>query len=308
MPHDHGHGHHHHHVDPEAGDRRVAMAVGVNLLLTVVQVIGGLMAGSLALIADALHNFSDAVSLIIAFGARRIARRPADKAMTFGYGRAEVVAALINYTTLVVIGLYLVYEAVMRLMAPEPVAGWTVVWVAAVALAIDLVTAALTWSMSKESSNIRAAFLHNIADAAGSLAVIVTGALILLYDWRLLDPLATLGIAGYILWQSLVEVGGVIRVLMLGTPPDLEPAEVVAAIRAIDGVGDVHHVHLWQMQENEAALDAHLVVDDGDWQRAEQVKAAVKAMMADRFRLGHVTLDLEVAGHACTRPLLYGHG
>ena len=308
MSHDHSHGHGHAHVDPEAGDARVALAIAVNLGLTVVQVIGGLFSGSLALIADALHNFSDAISLIIAFGARRIARRPADKDMTFGYARAEVVAALINYTTLIVIGLYLLYEAAMRAFDPQPVAGWTVVWVAGVALAVDLVTAVLTFTMSKSSMNIRAAFLHNVADAAGSLAVIVTGILILLYDWRLLDPIATAGIAGYILWQSFREIGGVIRVLMLGSPPDLEPARVVAAIRAVAGVEDVHHVHLWQMQENEAALDAHLVLRAEEWGEAEVIKARVKDRLGGAFHLHHVTLDLECRASGCAEPQLYGHG
>ena len=125
--------HHHHHIDPEDGDRRVALAVVVNLGLTVAQVIGGILSGSLALIADALHNFSDAISLIIAFGARKIARRPADADMTFGYGRAEVVAALINYTTLIVIGLYLLYEAAMRFIDPQGVDGWLVVIIAGIA-------------------------------------------------------------------------------------------------------------------------------------------------------------------------------
>src|SRR6056297_2139507 len=120
--------HHHHHVDPEAGDRRVIAAVVVNLGLTIAQIIGGILSGSLALIADALHNFSDAISLLIAFAARKIARWPRDATMTFGYGRAETVAALINYTTLIIIGVYLLYEATMRLFAPEPVDGWLVVW------------------------------------------------------------------------------------------------------------------------------------------------------------------------------------
>ncbi len=125
--------HHHHHVDPEAGDAKVLWAVGVNLALTVVQIIGGIWAGSLALVADAIHNLSDAVSLGIAFAARKIARRPADAAMTFGYGRAEIVAALVNYTTLIVIGVYLVYEAILRLINPADVDGWLVVIIAGVA-------------------------------------------------------------------------------------------------------------------------------------------------------------------------------
>ena len=175
MPHGDHHGHHHYHIDPDAGDTRLVWAVAVNVGLTVAQVIGGILSGSLALIADALHNFSDAISLIIAVLARRIARRPADAGMSFGYGRAEIVAALVNYTTLTVLALYLIYEGIMRALNPQPIDGWLVVWIAVAALVVDLATAALTLAMSRRSMNIRAAFLHNLADALGSVAVIVAG-------------------------------------------------------------------------------------------------------------------------------------
>jgi cobalt-zinc-cadmium efflux system protein len=302
-----GHGHGHAHADRNAGDARIAAAVAVNLGLTVVQVVGGILSGSLALIADALHNFSDAISLVIAFGARRIARRPANSDMTFGYGRAEVVAALINYTTLIVIGLYLVVEAVGRLLAPEPVHGWTVVWVAAVALAIDLVTAALTYSMAKTSLNIRAAFIHNVADALGSVGVIVAGTLIILFGWHIVDPLVTILIAGYILWHAFSDIGGVIRILMLGSPPDLASEDVVAAMLEVPGVADVHHTHVWQMEEHAASLDAHLVIAAGAWHRADAIKAEVKRVVADRFAIRHATLEIECAAHACRDLETYGH-
>ncbi len=292
-------GHGHHHVDPSAGDKRVALAILVNLGLTVAQIVGGIMAGSLALIADALHNFSDAISLIIAFAARKIARRPADAAMTFGYGRAEIVAALINYTTLILIGLYLAYEAVLRFADPQPVDGWLVVIIAGIALTVDLVTAALTYTLSKSSVNIRAAFLHNVADALGSVAVIIAGVAILLYDWRLVDPLVTLLIAGYILWQSFHEIGGVIRILMLGSPPDMDINAVAAALRDIDGVASVHHLHLWQMQEHTVALQAHVVIDAGRWSDADAIKARIKTLCAEKLGIAHATLELECAAHAC---------
>ena len=294
-----GHHHHHHHMDPGAGDARVAWAVVVNLALTVAQLIGGIVSGSLAMIADAIHNLSDAFSLIIAFFARKIARRPADGKMTFGYGRAEVVAALINYTTLVVIGFYLVYEAVMRFIEPSGVDGWLVVIIAGVALAVDVITALLTYSLSKESVNIRAAFLHNVADALGSIAVIFAGTLIILYDWLWIDPAVTLMIAGYILWMSVSETGNVIRILMLGAPPEPSATQVVETIVAIDGVQSVHHLHLWQMQEHEAALEAHVVIDAGRWSDADAIKQAVKARLKHEFDLVHTTLELECARHAC---------
>jgi cobalt-zinc-cadmium efflux system protein len=300
--------HGHHHPTEGAGDRRIITAIAVNLALTVVQVVGGMFAGSLALVADALHNFSDAVSLVIAFVARRIARRPSDATMTFGYGRAEIVAALVNYTTLIIIGLWLVYEALLRFIQPEAVDGWLVVVIAAAALAVDAVTALLTYALSKTSVNMRAAFLHNIADALGSIAVIVAGTLILLYDWRLVDPAVTLLIAGYILWQSLREIAPVIRILMLGSPRDIGTAEVIERMRSVAGVEDVHHAHFWQMDEHRNAVEAHLVIAPGAWSRADAIKAKVKALLVCEFGIRHSTLDLERAEDACIDAESIGHG
>lgn len=300
-----GHGHHHH-VDPGSGDRRVFAAIAVNLGLTVGQIVGGIVSGSLALIADALHNFSDAIALIIAFAARRIARRPRDADMTFGYGRVEAVAALVNYTTLIVLGVYLLYEAALRFVDPQPVDGWLIVVIAGVALVVDAVTATLTYTMSKTSVNIRAAFLHNVADALGSIAVIVAGSLILLFDWRLIDPIVTAMIAGYILWQCSREIGPVVRILMLGSPPEIETRAVLDAMRGIEGVADVHHAHFWQMDEHRAALDAHVVVAEGRWRDADAIKARVKAILSDRFDIDHTTLEIECARHACDTPPDFG--
>ena len=243
MPHDHGHAH----IDPESGDRRVSIAIWANALLTVAQIVGGIFAGSLALIADALHNFSDMASLVIAFVARKIARRPADERMTFGYGRIEVVAALINYTTLIIVGVYLIYEGGMRMIDPPKVAGWTVVILGGIALVVDTLTALLTYSMQRGSVNIRALFLHNLSDAFASVAVVAGGTLIILYDMRWVDPAITIGIALYILYLAVTEIGGPVRTLMLGSPPDINGTDVVESIRAVEGVHDLHHVHLWQM-------------------------------------------------------------
>ncbi|WDE12395.1 cation diffusion facilitator family transporter [Thalassomonas haliotis] len=299
---------HHHHIDPDAGDKRVFGAIAVNFALTLVQIIGGLVSGSLALIADAIHNLSDALALVIAFAARKIARQPANAQMTYGYGRAEVVAALINYTSLILLGVYLSYEAVLRFFNPQGVDGWLVIIIAAFALVVDLLTALLTFRLSKESMNIRAAFLHNVADALGSVAVIVAGTLILLYDWQLVDPLVTLMIAGYILWQSLTEIAPVIRILMLGSPADIDTRAVLAEVKSLPGIDSVHHLHLWQMQEHQNALDAHIVLEPEQWQRADAIKAEVKALLAKRFAIRHSTLELECSRHVCQNPAIIGHG
>lgn len=304
MPHDHGHAH----LDPKSGDRRVAIAIWANGLLTVAQILGGIVSGSLALIADAIHNFSDMASLLIAFGARKIARRPADARMTYGYGRVEIVAALINYTTLVVIGAWLLYEGAMRLVDPPQVAGWTVIVMGGVALIVDTLTAALTYSMQKDSTNIRALFLHNLSDALASVAVVAGGTLILLYDWRWVDPAVTIGIAAYILYLALTEIGGPIRTLMLGTPPGLDVERLLERLEAAEGVSGLHHLHVWQMQEHEAALEAHVVVSDADWPRAEEIKDRLRALCRDEFGIGHTTFELERPGAGCPDAQRVGHG
>ncbi|SFH21311.1 cation diffusion facilitator family transporter [Sulfitobacter dubius] len=299
--------HDHAHIDPESGDRRVSLAIWANALLTVAQIVGGVFAGSLALIADALHNFSDMASLVIAFVARKIARRPADARMTFGYGRIEIVAALINYTTLILVGIYLIYEGGMRMIDPPEVAGWTVVILGAVALVVDTLTALLTYSMQKDSVNIRALFLHNLSDALASVAVIIGGTLIILYDLRWVDPAITIGIALYILYLALTEIGGPIRMLMLGSPPDMDAGAVVEAMNNVDGVRDVHHVHLWQMQEHEVALDCHVVLVGRDWSDLEVVKQEVKKKLANDFGITHSSLEFETSANAHVGASLFGH-
>ncbi|NOX49058.1 MAG: cation transporter, partial [Gammaproteobacteria bacterium] len=219
--------HDHHHDVDSMNDRRLGWAIAINMFLTLAQVVGGIISGSLALIADALHNFSDAASLLIALIARKIGRQPADHFKTFGYKRAEVIAALINLVTLVLVGFYLIYEALWRVFEPQIIEGWMVVIVASIALVIDVATALLTYRMSKNSMNIRAAFLHNVSDALASLGVIIAGSLIILYDWYWTDTLLTLLIAGYVLYQAATLLPKTIHILMEGTPEDISINDVI---------------------------------------------------------------------------------
>jgi cobalt-zinc-cadmium efflux system protein len=303
--HAHAHGHAHAHADPAAmGDAKLFWAIAANMALTVGQVVGGLISGSLALVADALHNFSDAAALLLALIARKIGRKPADAARSFGYRRAEVIAALINLTVLVILGLFLIYEAAWRLVEPQPIDGWIVVVVAGLALAVDLATVLLTLRLSQQSINVKAAFVHNLADAAASVAVIVGGALILLYGWVWIDALLTAAIAFYVLWQGLTLMPQTIHLLMEGAPSEIARPDVVAAMGAVAGVESVHHVHIWRLDEERTALEAHVVVSDeavaaGDLARLEAIKAELKHLLGERFAIAHSTLEFERAGAAC---------
>ena len=196
-------GHHHHHNKSDS-DTSLFFAIAINIVLTLAQVIGGIISGSLSLIADALHNLSDATSLGIAVFARAISRKPADEFKTFGYQRAEIVAALINLTLLITISFYLIYEAVWRIIEPQIITGWIIVLVAGIALIVDIATALITYKRSKNSINMKAAFLHNLSHALVSIGVIFAGTLILLYDWYWVDTLVTFLISGFILLQGLL--------------------------------------------------------------------------------------------------------
>lgn len=288
----------HHHEVESMSDVKLIWAVFVNIGLTVAQVIGGIVSGSLALIADALHNFSDAASLGLALFARKIGRRPADKLMTFGYGRAEIVAALINLTTLVIVGLYLLIEAINRYLDPQPVEGWTVIIVAGIALVIDIGTAMLVYKESKHSLNIKAAFLHNVSDALASVGVVVAGVLILLYDLYVADLVMTVLIAAYVLYQGLSLLPKTIKLLMGAVPDDVEFEAIVEALRNVNGVRDLHHVHVWSLDEHSRALEAHLVPADSSLRAFESVKAETRRILKERFSIAHATLEacVDVSG------------
>ncbi|MEQ8736738.1 MAG: cation diffusion facilitator family transporter, partial [Rhodospirillaceae bacterium] len=166
----------------------------------------------------------------------------------------------------------------------------------------------LTWSMQKGSVNIRALFLHNLSDALASVAVIFGGSMILLYDLRWVDPLITILIAAYILYLAFTEIGGVIRTLMLGSPPEIDTDAVIDAVSGVDGVVEIHHAHFWQMAEHEAALDTHVVIDKDRWDDLESIKLAIKTRLEDKFGVRHSTLEFERSDRKHQDAQLYGHG
>ena len=286
----HSHGHAHSHGPHHHGDAAIGWAVVVNLALTAAQIAGGYAADSTALIADGIHNLSDALALALAFGARRLSRRAATPDWSYGWGRAETVAAFVNYLALIAISLWLAVEALGRLADPPQVAGGLVMGLAGFALIVDLATAALVWRAAKDSANIRAAFLHNLADAGVSVAVIAGGALIWAFGWNLDDPILTLAISAVILWHIGIEIGPVFRMLMLAAPLGSDPGAVLSALRALPGVMDAHHLHLWQIDERRAAASVHLVVGGDD---SFAVTRAAKEILARRFAIAHATIEIE---------------
>ncbi|MDA3874101.1 MAG: cation diffusion facilitator family transporter [Kiritimatiellae bacterium] len=296
------HNHQHSHGVEDVGDGILLWTVIVNLGLSVFEFGAGLVSGSVALMADALHNTNDAAALLIAYIARKISRKGADEQFTFGYRRAELIGAMIQLTALILVGLYLVVEAVQRFFDPHPLLGLWIMGASMVALVVDIATAWLLWAMSKGSLNVRAAFLHNLTDAGASLAVLIGGAAIFWLDWTWVDPLISLGIAGYILWMSIGMIRRTSTILMEGSPPDFPFDELRDAVKALDGVADLHHLHVWELDEHHRALEAHIVIDPAfeDSPAARRnLRQRVKNTLADSFDIAHSTLEIETAEHPC---------
>lgn len=294
------HEHNHSHGTEDVSDTVLLWTVIVNLGLSVFEFVAGLISGSVALMADALHNTNDAGALLVAYIARKISRKGADAKFTFGYRRAELIGAMIQLTALIVIGLYLVYEACRRFFQPEPLQGGWIMAAAGVALIVDVVTAWLLWSMSKGSLNVKAAFLHNLTDAGASIAVLLGGAAIYWLEWNWVDPLLTLIIAGYILWMSWGLLKRTSSILMEGAPEGLDLDEVQKQVEALDGVIGMHHIHIWELDEDCRALEAHVVTDtEVNFNETVGIKRKIKELLQDQFAITHSTLEIEGASEEC---------
>jgi cobalt-zinc-cadmium efflux system protein len=295
-----GHDHNHSHGTENVSDGVLLWTVIVNLGLSVFEFVAGAISGSVALMADALHNTNDAAALLIAYIARKISRKGADGQYTFGYRRAELIGAMIQLTALILVGLYLVYEAVRRFFDPEPLLGGWIMAAAGVALVVDVITAWLLWSMSKGSLNVKAAFLHNLTDAGASVAVLLGGAAILWLNWTWVDPVITLIIAGYILYMSFGMLKKTSRILMEGTPTNLSVNEIKEALQNLDGIENVHHIHVWELDEHHRALEAHVVIGEAcSMEELESLKATVKTCLGKHFSIHHSTLEFESAENRC---------
>jgi len=293
-------GHDHSHGTENVSDGVLLWTVIVNLGLSVFEFVAGAISGSVALMADALHNTNDAAALLIAYIARKISRKGADEQYTFGYRRAELIGAMIQLTALILVGLYLVYEAVRRFFDPEPLLGGWIMAAAGVALVVDVITAWLLWSMSKGSLNVKAAFLHNLTDAGASVAVLLGGAAILWLNWTWVDPVITLIIAGYILYMSFGMLKKTSRILMEGTPTNLSVDEIKEALQNLDGIENVHHIHVWELDEHHRALEAHVVIGEAcSIEELESLKATVKTCLGKHFSIHHSTLEFESAENRC---------
>lgn len=288
------HKHHHHH--PEVNEStifRLWISIILNLIITIAEIIGGLLSNSLALLSDAVHNLSDTASLGITLVAKKIAKRGSNTEKTFGYKRAEIIGAFINLITLVLIALFLIKEGFERFLNPQEIDGFMMLWVSVVGLLGNVITAVLLYRDSKSSLNMRSAFIHILSDGLSSVAVIIGGWLVYKYQWYIIDPILTLLIGAYILWHSYHMLRETINILMEAKPEDINSKELVTAMKAVPNVCDVHHLHVWQLDEHNILLESHVVIEEQDLRKMEEIKSALKEMLFHDFGIQHSTLEFE---------------
>ncbi|MFI1886340.1 cation diffusion facilitator family transporter [Streptomyces jumonjinensis] len=302
--HDHGHGHTH--GAPTAGTAsaayrgRLRIALTITLSVMVLEIVGGYVTGSLALVADAAHMATDGIGLAMALIAIHFANRPPSTNRTFGFARAEILAALANCLLLLVVGGYVLYEAVQRFVTPTETKGGLTIAFALVGLLANVISLSLLMRGQKDSLNVRGAYLEVLNDALGSVAVLISATIILTTGWQAADPIASLVIGLMIVprtWKLLRET---LNVLLEAAPKGVDMAEVREHIRALPGVEDVHDLHAWTITSGMPVLSAHVVVSQSvlDSVGHEKMLHDLQGCLGDHFDVAHCTFQLEPAGHA----------
>lgn len=286
----------HRHIDSiDSTGFRLLITLMLNFIIPVIQLIGGVYANSMALISDATHNFSDFIAVLISYVGYRVGQRGASAKHTFGYWRAEIMAALLNVAILVGASVYIVYEASQRLFNPEPVTGLVVVWIAGVGVIGNGFSAWLLHKDARHSLNIRGAFLHMVGDLLTSVAVVVGGMVLIFKPWYWLDPVLSLLIVYFILkncWGILKEAGGI---LMNATPTGIDIEEVKETLEQIPGVCGVHYLHAWNLSSSSIAFSCHIVVSDQPVSQTETLARTIRETLLNRFGIDHPVLQFETS-------------
>ncbi len=289
---------------------RMVVTMLLNFAITLVEVVGGVMAGSLSLISDALHNFSDGIAIIVSYVALRLSRRPRDNQYTFGLKRAQILAAILNAGVLLAISAYLVREAALKLLHPAKVNGGLMLVVAGIGLVANLIGTWLLHRGAKSNLNIRSAYLHLLSDAVSSVAVIVGAIAIQLFGAFWVDPVLSLLIAVYVGWESWKIIQSAIDVLMLKVPGEISLDELQMTLEELPGVCNVHHIHLWRVDDHDLHFEAHVNTAWKPWRKPDPSREAIENLLHERFGINHVTLQFETG--ACVtgkfRKLRHGHG
>ena len=290
MEHSHNHRIHKHHVE----GKNLMVSILLNVVITLAQVIGGIVSGSLALISDALHNFSDVLSLVFSFVAHKLSRRKATINQTFGLKRAELIAAFVNSFTLVLVALYLIYEAVMRFFEPREIASDMVIWLALLGIVVNGLSVLLLKKDADHNLNMKSAYLHLLTDMMASVAVLAGGLLMKYFQIYWIDSVMTLIIAIYLIVVGIDLLIKSTKMLMLFTPEHIDIKEIVREVHKIPGINKLHHIHVWHLNEEELHLEAHLdCSEDIRMSEFNNVLHLLEEVLYEKFGINHVNIQPE---------------
>ncbi len=282
-------GHHH-----KVSGKNLFWTIVLNIIITLSQIVGGIISGSLALLSDAMHNFSDVLALVIAYAANRMAARPNDVQRTFGYKRAEILAALFNASVLIGIAVFLIVEAFHKFYHPEPINSVWVIVLGALSIVLNTASVLLIKEDSHESMNVKAAYLHLLTDVMTSIAVMLGGVLMYYFGIFWIDPLISALIALYLIWASFGLVKESSAILMQFTPEGIDINHIVDSIEAEPEIENVHHIHIWKLDDHQINLEAHLdFCEDVTLSVSNAVIDRIEKKLHDTFEIEHITFQCE---------------
>jgi len=289
MAHHHHHGHSHHH----GAGRTLIWSLALTLGFVLVQIFAGLRANSLALLSDAGHNFTDALALGLAAFGFYFAAKPADESKTYGYQRAGVLAAFVNALSLVVLSVFIFWESYQRLLTPTQVEESTMIWVASAGLVVNVAIMLGLQRQKEHDLNIRAAWLHMLGDALGSVAIIVGAILIHYTGWQRVDPILSIIIGALIVWTARQVIKESLNILLEGLPQGLKLNDVMNSMRSVEGVVDVHDLHIWTLGSSDHALSCHVLIEDMPSSESACILVRINGLLNDRFHIHHTTVQFE---------------
>lgn len=289
MSHDHVHIHKH-----QVEGKNLFFSILLNVVITLAQIVGGIISNSLALISDALHNFSDVLSLVFSLVAHKLSRRKASLDQTFGYKRAELLAAFVNAATLIIVACILVYGALERLINPHPIESTLVIWLALLGIVVNGLSVLLLKKDADHNLNMKSAYLHLLTDMMASVAVLVGGLLMNFYGWFWVDSVMTILIAIYLIVVGFDLIIKSTKMLMLFTPDDIDIKAIVREVHKIEGVNKLHHIHVWHLNEEELHLEAHLdCSEDIKMSEFNDLLFKVEEVLFHQFGINHINIQPE---------------
>ena len=289
-----GHTHSHNHSHNDLKGRNLLISILLNIIITVAQVIGGLVSGSLSLLSDALHNFSDVISLIVSYIANKLSKQKASIHRTFGYKRAEILAAFINASTLIIVAVLLIIEAIKRFKNPEAIESNLVIYLSILGIVANGFSVLLLKKDADKNINMRSAYLHLLTDMLASVAVLIGGLLMKFYQVYWIDSLLTFLIALYLIWVGFDLLKTSTKMLMLFTPENINVKDVVRAVNKLPKVSKLHHIHIWGLNDDELHLEAHLdFEEDITLTEFNVILHKIEAILHDEFNINHVNIQPE---------------